>query len=70
MFICHRPTLADAGRIGQTGGRSTAPAVGRAAGLDRPTTGRIRLAGRDIIRMRERPLTRLRRDRVGLVFQS
>jgi putative ABC transport system ATP-binding protein len=55
--------------MGATGsGKSTL--LHCAAGLDRPTTGRIRLAGRDITRMRERPLTRLRRDRVGFVFQS
>ncbi len=41
-----------------------------AAGLDRPTTGTVRLVGRDITRIREAALTRLRRDRVGFVFQS
>ncbi len=35
------------------------------AGLDRPTTGRVRLAGRDITRLREAALTRLRRDLVA-----
>lgn len=40
------------------------------AGLDRPTAGRVRLAGRDITRLREAAVTRLRRDRVGFVFQS
>ncbi|GIF74002.1 ABC transporter ATP-binding protein [Asanoa siamensis] len=40
------------------------------AGLDRPTAGRVRLAGRDIARLREAALTRWRRDRVGFVFQS
>jgi len=40
------------------------------AGLDRPTTGRVRLAGRDITGLREAALTRLRRDRVGFVLQS
>ncbi|SNS69092.1 putative ABC transport system ATP-binding protein [Asanoa hainanensis] len=40
------------------------------AGLDRPTAGRVRLAGRDVTRLREAALTRLRRDRVGFVFQS
>jgi putative ABC transport system ATP-binding protein len=55
--------------MGATGsGKSTL--LQCAAGLDRPTTGRIRLAGHDITRMRERQLTRLRRDRVGFVFQS
>jgi putative ABC transport system ATP-binding protein len=55
--------------MGATGsGKSTL--LHCAAGLDRPTSGTVRLDGRDISRMRERPLTRLRRDRVGFVFQS
>ena len=55
--------------MGATGsGKSTL--LHCAAGLDRPTAGRVRLAGRDITRLRERSLTRLRRDRVGFVFQS
>ncbi len=41
-----------------------------AAGLDRPTSGTVRLAGREISAMGERRLTRLRRARVGFVFQS
>lgn len=55
--------------MGATGsGKSTL--LHCAAGLDRPTSGRVRLAGRDITRMREGALTRLRRDRVGFVFQA
>ncbi len=55
--------------MGATGsGKSTL--LHCAAGLDRPTSGRVRLAGADITRMREGALTRLRRDRVGFVFQS
>ena len=55
--------------MGATGsGKSTL--LHCAAGLDRPTAGTVRLAGRDISRMRERTLTRLRRDRIGFVFQS
>jgi putative ABC transport system ATP-binding protein len=55
--------------MGATGsGKSTL--LHCAAGLDRPTAGAVRLAGRDISRMRERTLTRLRRDRIGFVFQS
>src|SRR5690349_10375533 len=55
--------------MGATGsGKSTLMQC--AAGLDRPTSGTVRLAGRDITRMRERALTRLRRDRIGFVFQS
>jgi putative ABC transport system ATP-binding protein len=55
--------------MGATGsGKSTL--LHCAAGLDRPGSGTVRLAGRDITRMREGPLTRLRRDRLGFVFQS
>jgi putative ABC transport system ATP-binding protein len=55
--------------MGATGsGKSTL--LHCAAGLDRPSEGTVTLAGREIARMRERPLTRLRRDRVGFVFQS
>lgn len=41
-----------------------------AAGLDRPTTGDVRLDGTRLNRMSERRLARLRRERVGFVFQS
>ncbi|XVV09633.1 ABC transporter ATP-binding protein [Actinoplanes sp. CA-131856] len=55
--------------MGATGsGKSTL--LHCAAGLDRPTSGSVRLAGREVSRMREGPLTRWRRDRVGFVFQS
>jgi putative ABC transport system ATP-binding protein len=55
--------------MGATGsGKSTL--LHCAAGLDRPTTGEVMLAGRSVTRMREAALTRLRRDRVGFVFQS
>ncbi|WDZ83136.1 ABC transporter ATP-binding protein [Micromonospora cathayae] len=39
-------------------------------GLDRPTAGRIRVAGRDVTAGAERDLLALRRDTVGFVFQS
>jgi ABC-type lipoprotein export system ATPase subunit len=39
-------------------------------GLDRPTSGRVWLEGQDVLRMSERKRVRLRRHRVGLVFQS
>ncbi|MEU4424312.1 ABC transporter ATP-binding protein [Actinoplanes sp. NPDC024001] len=55
--------------MGRTGsGKSTL--LQCAAGLDRPTSGTVRLAGQNITRMRERALTRLRRERIGFVFQS
>ncbi|HEY4277962.1 MAG TPA: ABC transporter ATP-binding protein [Conexibacter sp.] len=41
-----------------------------AAGLDRPDTGTVRIGGTDLSGMRERRLARLRRRRVGFVFQS
>jgi putative ABC transport system ATP-binding protein len=41
-----------------------------AAGLDRPTSGTVRLAGQEISAMGERELTTLRRQRIGFVFQS
>ncbi|MYY03783.1 MULTISPECIES: ABC transporter ATP-binding protein [unclassified Streptomyces] len=41
-----------------------------AAGLDRPTSGTVRIAGTDLGRLSEAALTRLRRDRIGFVFQS
>lgn len=41
-----------------------------AAGLDRPTTGTVRLAGQDLGALGERELTRLRRERIGFVFQA
>ncbi|SCL24740.1 putative ABC transport system ATP-binding protein [Micromonospora pallida] len=39
-------------------------------GLDRPTAGRIRVAGRDVGTANRRDLLALRRDTVGFVFQS
>src|SRR5215467_10968277 len=41
-----------------------------AAGLDRPTSGTVHLGGTDLSRLKETALTKLRRDRVGFVFQS
>ncbi|HWB37195.1 MAG TPA: ABC transporter ATP-binding protein [Rugosimonospora sp.] len=41
-----------------------------AAGLDRPGTGTVRLAGVDIAGMSETALTKLRRTRIGFVFQA
>jgi putative ABC transport system ATP-binding protein len=41
-----------------------------AAGLDRPTSGRVRIGGTDLSSMSERALTKLRRNRVGFVFQA
>jgi putative ABC transport system ATP-binding protein len=41
-----------------------------AAGLDQPTSGRVVLGGKDLSGMNENELTRLRRERVGFVFQA
>ncbi|MGP3988975.1 ABC transporter ATP-binding protein [Streptomyces sp. 3N207] len=41
-----------------------------AVGLDRPTRGSVRIAGQELTRMGRRALTRLRRERIGFVFQS
>ncbi|MGA4506894.1 ABC transporter ATP-binding protein [Propionibacteriaceae bacterium G1746] len=40
------------------------------AGLDRPTSGRALVGQTDIGSMRDRDLTRLRRDRIGFIFQQ
>jgi putative ABC transport system ATP-binding protein len=41
-----------------------------AAGLDRPTSGSVILDGQDLGRLSENALTKLRRERVGFVFQA
>ena len=41
-----------------------------AAGLDRPTSGTVRLCGQDLGRVRDRQRTLLRREQVGFVFQE
>ncbi|HTJ38470.1 MAG TPA: ABC transporter ATP-binding protein [Dactylosporangium sp.] len=41
-----------------------------AAGLDRPTSGSVSIAGQELSGLSERRLTLLRRDRIGFVFQG
>ncbi|QIJ63672.1 ABC transporter ATP-binding protein [Streptomyces sp. JB150] len=41
-----------------------------AAGLDRPTSGSVRLGGTELTTLSERRLTLLRRERIGFVFQA
>jgi putative ABC transport system ATP-binding protein len=41
-----------------------------AAGLDRPTSGTVALAGAELAGLSERRLTILRRERIGFVFQA
>ena len=40
------------------------------AGLDSPTSGSVLIAGEDLAGMNDRQLTRVRRDRLGFVFQA
>ncbi|HVN00801.1 MAG TPA: ABC transporter ATP-binding protein [Caulobacteraceae bacterium] len=55
--------------VGPSGsGKSTLIAI--AAGLERPTRGRVRLLGQELSRLDEDSRARLRRGRVSLVFQS
>jgi putative ABC transport system ATP-binding protein len=55
--------------VGPSGsGKSTLIAI--AAGLERPSKGQVRLLGKDLSRLDEDGRARLRRGRVGLVFQS
>jgi len=39
------------------------------AGLDRPSTGTVEIAGTEITKLDDTPLTKLRRKRVGFIFQ-
>ena len=41
-----------------------------AAGLDRPTQGEVHLGDQELGRLSERALARMRRERIGFVFQS
>ena len=55
--------------IGRSGsGKSTL--LNMIAGLEKPTKGKIRIAGRQIERMNEAKLVQFRLDNVGFVFQS
>ncbi|MFC7495065.1 MULTISPECIES: ABC transporter ATP-binding protein [unclassified Nocardioides] len=40
------------------------------AGLDRPTSGTVHIGDTDITSLRDKALTKLRRDRIGFIFQS
>jgi ABC-type lipoprotein export system ATPase subunit len=58
-------TVAVIGRSGS--GKSTL--LHLAAGIDRPTSGTVRVFGRDLAALSDRERTLLRRDTIGLVFQ-
>ncbi len=60
---------ATAGLVGPSGsGKSTLLMV--LAGLERPTSGRVSVAGEDLARLGEDGLARFRRRHIGIVFQS
>ena len=40
------------------------------AGLDRPTSGTVRIAGVELTELGDRELTQLRRDHIGFIFQT
>ncbi len=40
------------------------------AGLDKPTSGTVRVAGVELTQLNDRDLTQLRRDRIGFIFQT
>jgi len=40
------------------------------AGLDRPTSGTVQIAGVELTTLDDRHLTQLRRDRIGFIFQT
>jgi putative ABC transport system ATP-binding protein len=55
--------------VGQSGSGKTT-LLQLMGALDRPTSGRVVLAGHDLTRTSERDLSRLRRDTVGFIFQQ
>jgi putative ABC transport system ATP-binding protein len=40
------------------------------AGLDRPTSGTVQIAGTEVTKLDDKALTELRRDKVGFIFQA
>ncbi|MCY3908429.1 MAG: ABC transporter ATP-binding protein [Anaerolineaceae bacterium] len=54
--------------LGRSGsGKSTL--LNMLSGIDRPDSGSVRIAGRELGALGERELTRFRRDHIGIVFQ-
>jgi putative ABC transport system ATP-binding protein len=66
LEIPARQFVAIAGPSGS--GKSTL--LGLIAGLDRPSTGRIRVAGAEVTALSEDALARFRLDTIGYIFQS
>jgi len=63
------PTGRFAAIMGPSGsGKSTLMHI--LAGLDRPTSGTVRIAGVELTELRDRELTELRRERIGFIFQT
>lgn len=73
LTILHPTTLTfDTGQaVAITGasGSGKSTLLGLIAGLDTPTTGRIRIGGTDITELDEEALARLRGKQIGIVFQ-
>lgn len=66
LTVPAKQTVAIVGPSGS--GKSTL--LGLMAGLDRPTSGSIKLDGTDITMMSESRMARFRRERIGYIFQS
>jgi putative ABC transport system ATP-binding protein len=63
------PTGRYAAIMGPSGsGKSTLMHI--LAGLDRPTSGTVRIGGVDLTNLGDSELTQLRRDRIGFIFQT
>src|SRR5499425_2484571 len=66
LAIADGDWLAVQGRTGH--GKSTL--LNLLGGLDRPTSGSVELDGRDLARLREHQVTRLRAESIGFIFQT
>ena len=51
-------------------GQAKAPCLHMLGGLDRPTSGKVTVDGRDIFALKDEELTIFRRRKIGFVFQS